>query len=295
MNNISATLAVKNNPIHIMQSIASIESFVDEILIADIGMDTLLKENLLKKEKVKIISIPQEVPYVELIREELIQKTNSQYILIIDPDEVFPRGLIELLKTHYAHYDYFKIPRKNMLFGKWIQHSRWWPDYQIRFFKKEMVNWPKTIHAQPDTKGNGYTVEPKEEYAIFHHNYENLDEYFSKAVRYAKSEAITHAKNNESITFSGTVKKSIREFISRFFAYQGYRDGARGFVLAFLQMVYYVLVYFYYLEEKKFETGEDLLKESSQFFKKGYKESLFWRQKEKKGTSLKEKLLEKLL
>ncbi len=295
MNNIAAIFVVKNNPPHIEKSLASVELLADEILIADIGMDTALKENLSRKKNVRIISIERDVPYVELIREELTQTIHADYIFILDPDEIIPADLISFLKKNYLQYDYVRIPRKNIIFGTWIRHSRWWPDYQIRFFKKGMVSWPKIIHAQPDVQGNGLTIDPKEEFAIIHHNYKNLDEYFSKAVRYAKSEAETYRRNNENITFAATVKKAIHEFISRFFSHQGYKDGSHGFILAFLQMIYYFLVYFYYLELKKFEADEDFFKGSSHFFKKGYKESLFWRQKEKKGLSLKEKLLEKML
>ena len=85
------------------------------------------------------------------------------------------------------------------------------------------------------------------------------------------------------------MKKSLNEFISRYFAAQGYKDGVQGFILAVLQLFYYFLVYFYYLEMKKFKTDEKV--DETEFFKTGLKEVLHW----KKNKTIKERLIKKLL
>jgi len=41
--------------------------------------------------------------------------------------------------------------------------------------------------------------------------------------------------------------------MSRYFAYDGYKLGMHGFVLSFLQMMYYPLVYFYFWERKQYQ------------------------------------------
>jgi (heptosyl)LPS beta-1,4-glucosyltransferase len=166
------------------------------------------------------------------------------------------------------------MPRKNMIFGKWIQRSRWWPDYQVRLFKRDSVTWPKEIHKQPQVKGNGYTIEAEEQCAILHYNYESVDEFMQKMSRYAKSEA----GELSSFSLSEALKKGLSEFISRYFADEGYKDGLHGFVLAFLQMFYYFLVYVYYWERKKYEESslESLQSNISEFFKNGLHETNHW-------------------
>lgn len=285
MEQITAIIVVKNNPPFIFKTISSINNLVKQILIIDIGIDKNLIQSLSKIEKIKIIKIKKEIPYVELIREEIKKMAKTSYVFFLDPDEEVSEELKNFIKKNLEKYDYFKIPRKNIIFNKWIKYSRWWPDYQIRLFKKEKVIWPKLIHHQPIPNGNGCQIEAKENLSIIHYNYKNLDEYLEKARRYAKAEA----KELKTLSFFDTVRKALNEFISRYFAYQGYKDGIHGFILSFLQMFYYFLVYFYYLELNSFKNNDEIKPEY--FFKQGLKETLHW----KKNKSLKEKIIKKIL
>lgn len=294
---ISAVIVVKDYPEHVFKTLDSVRSFVDEVVIGDIGIDEELLEKLKKIENVKILTITKQVPYVELIREELHAQAKGNYILVLDPDEIIPPSLTSLLKTIEGKYDYVKIPRKNIIFGKWIEHSRWWPDYQIRFFKKGAVVWSKVIHSQPKVEGSELIIEPKEENAIAHYNYKDLDEYLSKAPRYAKAEAaeiLLRQRADQSdpsaglgqvVDFSYFGKKALSEFIGRYFADEGYKDGMHGFVLAFLQMMYYFLVYFYVWElgGAKEVDQKNLLKDTVHFFSDSLHEIIFW--SKKKGMS----------
>lgn len=289
MINISAVIVVKNNPPHLSKVITSVEDLVKEIIIVDIGIDNALKAELKKNKIVKIIEIKNDVPYVEMIRDKTKDFAKSDYVFFLDPDESVPPGLKIIIRSHLASYDYFKIPRKNIIFGRWIRHSRWWPDYQVRLFKKDKVIWPKIIHRQPKVEGLGYTVEPREEFALLHHNYQNIDEYLSKFKRYAKYEAKEIFDSKMTLTFSSAIQKALNEFISRYFAAEGYKDGSQGLVLAFLQMFYYLIVYFYFLEMKKFKIDGEIKEE--EFFRKGLKETLYW----KKGKKLLEKIIQKIL
>ncbi len=289
MINISAVIVVKNNPLHLSKVVASVEDLVKEIIIVDIGADDSLINELKNNKIVKIIEIKNEIPYVELIRDKTKDFAQNDYIFFLDPDEIVTPGLKTIIRSHLAFYDYFKIPRKNIIFGRWIRHSRWWPDYQIRLFKKDKVTWPKIIHRQPKVTGNGYTVEAREELALLHHNYQNIDEYLSKFRRYAKYEAKEIFDSKMTLTFSNAIRKALNEFISRYFAGEGYKDGSQGLVLAFLQMFYYLIVYFYYLEMKKFKIEGEIKEE--EFFRKGLKETLYW----KKKKNLFEILLSKIL
>lgn len=289
MKNISAVIVVKNNPVHLPKVIASINNLVKEIIIVDIGVDDRLREELKKNQTVKIVEIKNDVPYVELIRDKTKDFAQSDYVFFLDPDEIVPPGLKTIIQSTLGSYDYFKIPRKNIIFGRWIKHSRWWPDYQVRLFKKDKVVWPKIIHRQPKASGNGYTVEAREELALLHHNYQNIDEYLSKFQRYAKYEAKEIYDSKKDLTFSDAIKRALNEFISRYFAAEGYKDGSQGLVLAFLQMFYYLIVYFYYLEMKKFKIEGEI--KEDELFRKGLKETLYWQKKK----NLLETILQKIL
>lgn len=297
MASISTIIVIKDNPPYVRRSLSSIADFSSEILIGDIGMDPVLKAELLKMPKVQILSLDP-IPYVELVRDELKKIAKGDYVLFLDPDEIVPQDLKQELFNKMGSYDYCSIPRKNIIMGKWITHSRWWPDYQIRFFKKDAVVWPTEIHKQPEVKGTELKLETAERLAILHYNYASLDEYLAKAIRYAKAEAAERFENKEEYTLAEAVKNSLSEFVSRFFALEGYKDGAHGFVLATLQMFYALLVYFYFWEKKDYPAiGEnEILKQTDVYFNNGLYETNYWmNEKGIKKTGLKGKLLAKLL
>lgn len=294
MNNISAIIVAKGDPVYLIQSTDSIDDLVAEIIIVDIGLDQRMITKLRNNKKIRIETIDKEIPFVELIREKVKKLAHYPYLLFLDPDEIIPNKLKEIIQAHFHRYDYIKIPRKNIIFGKWIRNSRWWPDYQIRLFKKEMVHWPPVIHTQPGVSGRALIIDPKEEFALVHYNYENLDEYLEKAKRYAKSEAAAAIEHQRDLSFSEASTQAINEFVSRYFAGEGYKDGVRGLMLAFLQMFYPLLAFFYFVQMKEFEVGEtyeSLKIQAEGFFKRGLKETIYW----KNQKTLIEKIIKKLL
>lgn len=299
MNNISAIIVAKDNPPHFFETLESV-AFAQEIIVIDIGLSHHCKEKISKYQNVKIVPIHEDVSYVEQIREKSKSYASHEWILILDPDEIVPKKLANALMKAMDESDYVSMPRKNIIFGKWIQHSRWWPDYQIRFFKKDAVSWPVQIHAQPKATGCELKLEPTEETAITHYNYENITEYLMKMIRYAQAEAKEKIDSKHNYSITAVVAESLQEFISRFFAEKGFKDGTHGLVLAFLQMVYKWLVYFYVWEGKNYpeESLETITKIPHDFFAQGLYETNHWLRKENlisKTQEFKNKIINKLL
>lgn len=299
MSKISAILVVKDNPLHLAESLQSLD-FVDEIVIVDIGINEDAKKILAQYDKVKVQQIKEQILYVEQIREKSKAFATYEHVIFLDPDEIISQALKEEIVKNMNNCDYISIPRKNIIFGKWIEHSRWWPDYQIRFFKKDSLVWPSRLHSQPEVKGKEYKIEAVEEKAIIHHNYETIDEYLSKMIRYAQAEAKEYIHNGSELTLSISLKKSLQEFISRYFAEKGYKDGMHGAVLAFLQMFYCLLVYFFYWEQNKdaVPPTQTQAVAITNHFKQTLYESTYWIEKEKLGSQterIRNKVLNSLL
>lgn len=295
MTNITAIIVVKNSPPHLFETLESINDLVSEIIIGNIDIGNTYKKELSKNKKVKVIDLPSIIAFADLVKEDLKKKASGEYILYLDPDEIFPdltSRLAELLKM----YDYFYFPRKNIIFGKWIEHSRWWPDYQLRLFKKGSVTWPKVLHPKAKGVGKEYRLEPIEQNSILHFNYDNMDQYLEKAARYAKSEAQEIVQKKEQYNWQSMLQRAVSEFMSRFFASEGYKDGLHGFALASLQMFYCFLVYFYYWEEKKYFqlTQKELVAVPKKFFMRSLYETNYWFIKQNLVSSV-EKLKLKLL
>lgn len=253
MAKISVVINVVDEEINFLpRAIASIVDLAGEIIIVDMTTGDISK-TLKSKGIIKIFK-HERIAYVELIRNFGISKAKFEWVLIVDPDEIIGPDLKSRLKKIIDNpkVDYYRLPRKNIIFGKWIKHSRWWPDYNIRFFRKGAVAWSEIIHAVPLTEGNGADLEAKEENAILHHNYQSIEQYIERMNRYTTQQAKFLAKDNYSFSWGDLFKKPSGEFLSRYFQGEGYKDGLHGLALALLQSFSELIVYLKVWQEKKF-------------------------------------------
>lgn len=275
-------------------TLSSVSEITKEILLIDIGIESAVKKDIIAKYPAIRLEMMERPEYVELIRQPSFQLVHSPWILLLDPDEYLSPDLIRYLKemdedvvTNHTH---FKIPRQNYIFGKWIAHSRWWPDYQIRLFRKDSIDWPPKLHAQPVLTGSGYIIPAFENEkvemnarTIVHHNYTSIVQYLDKAMRYAKVEAQEIIDSEKELTLLDACRRATSEFISRFFADKGYKDGAHGFVLAILQMFVSILVFLYVWEKRGYPemTTTTLIRGIDQLFIKTSKEIFYWLNRER--------------
>jgi len=240
---ISAVINVINEANNLDKCLHSLKNFANEIIVVDME-STDESVNIAKKHGAKVFSF-KPMKYVEPARNFAISKASGKWIILLDPDEFLPKSLkLELKKITLRHnIDYVKIPRKNIIFGKWFHNSRTWPDYLIRFFKKGSVIWNKEIHSQPETKGNGITLLDSEKLAIRHNHYSSVSQFVIRSLRYSSIQAEELDKAGTKLKMSDFILKPVQEFNSRFFFAQGYKDGIHGLVFSLLQTFSIFLIY----------------------------------------------------
>lgn len=276
MAKISAVINTLNEEKNIASAIKSLKGFADEIVVVDMESDdnTVLAA---KRLGAKVYSHKRE-GYVEPARNYAIGKATGDWVFILDADEEISTSLSKKLKSivKLGKSDFVRIPRKNIIFGKWIKHSLWWPDYQIRFFKKGFVSWGDEIHSFPITKGEGESLPEKEEYAILHKNYSYLDEYIERLFRYTKIQAEELLKGGYVFNWKDAIRKPLNEFLRRFFDGEGFKDGVHGLVLSLLQSFSELVVYVRAWEKQGFKEEEIKPSEFKDEMLKSLKDISWW-------------------
>jgi glycosyltransferase involved in cell wall biosynthesis len=199
--------------------------------------------------------------FVEPARNFAIEKATGDWVLILDADEVIPQTLIPKLKelANLNEYDFVRIPRKNIIFGRWLKHSGWWPDLLIRYFKKGYVSWNEEIHSVPITRGIGLDLPAEEENAIIHYHYQTISQYLERLNRYTDQEANQLVGSGYKFSLKDLIIAPRDEFLRRFFAWEGYKDGTHGFVLSFLQAFSFFVTYLKVWEKEKWPQQTDVL------------------------------------
>jgi len=249
---ISVVINTLNNEDEISRAINSVKSLADEIVVCDMESSDNTS-TIAKKLGAKVFSHKKE-NYVELVRNFMVSKATCDWIFILDPDEELQSSLVKKLReiTKKPEADYYRVPRKNIIFGKWIKHTNWWPDYNIRFFKKGFVSWNEAIHSVPMTQGKGADLPDKEEYAIIHNNYENISSYLEKMLRYTDAGKDNLLKGGYVFSWKDLIKKPANEFLSRYFEGEGYKDGIHGLALSLLQSFSQLVLYLKVWEKQGF-------------------------------------------
>lgn len=232
---ISVVVNTRNEEKNIRRCLRSVKWATETVVVDMESKDKTVK--IAKKIGAKVFSHPH-THFVEPARNFALSKAEGDWILVLDADEEIPpllaKKLVSLAKKPEGKC-FFRLPRKNIIFGKWIKHSRWWPDYNIRFFKKGAVEWSDKIHSIPLTKGEGEDLKALEGLAIVHHHYQSVSQYLERLNRYTEIQAKEKIAGGEKFFWADLLKKPTAEFLSRFFAGSGYKDGVHGLALSLLQ------------------------------------------------------------
>jgi glycosyltransferase involved in cell wall biosynthesis len=218
-------------------------------------------------------------------------KATGDWILNLDADErVDPRLKKEIIKTVLLrppqNINGYEIPRKNIIFGRWIKHGLWWPDYHLRLFKKNKGQFPG-IHVHEKIKISGKTKRLKN--PIIHYNYQTVTQFIDKLNHiYTDNEAKNLLKSGKKIHWHDAIRMPVNDFLSNFFAREGYKDGLHGLALSLLQSFYSLVVFLKAWEAQKFWVHDDekFLLETQKEFKNAQSQLRFWFRKKTKNDPL---------
>jgi glycosyltransferase involved in cell wall biosynthesis len=282
MSKVSAVISAFNEEKNIARCLGSL-SFADEIVVVDNGSVDKTTE-ITKKYTAKVFTQKNNPAEIDLQKNFGFEKATNEWILSIDADEEVSKDLAEEIKATIKkknEINGYWIPRKNIIFGKFIEHSGWYPDPQLRLFKKGKGKYVKA-HVHEALKLDGESAYLKE--FLIHHHYETISDFIQKTINiYVPNEAQDYLEKGYQFSYFDAIRFPLNEFISRFFARKGYKDGFHGLMLSLLMAFYHFMIFAYLWEKQGFKEydKEDFLKDTEKEFKRAGREILYWVSKEK--------------
>lgn len=280
MAKISVVINTYNEERKLPRALASLKGFANEVVVVDM-MSTDSTRVIAKDFGARVFK-HKKISFVEPARNFAIEKAKCDWIFILDPDEEVPESLKLYLKkeinrpSNEAQPNYYRLPRKNIIFGKWMKHTGWWPDYNIRFFKKGSVSWNQKIHSVPVTTGIGTDLPISEEFAIKHKAYSSVEDYLVRMNRYTTVQARELNRQNIQFSWGLLVTKPLSEFLRRYFAEEGFKDGTHGLALSLLQVLSELVVYVKLWQKQDFKKKKIEISDIEILFSKAHKEILWW-------------------
>lgn len=289
METISVVLSVFNVSETISQCLSSV-SWADEIVVID--NESTDKTVAIAKKFTKNIFTRPNNPMLNVNKNYGFTKATGDWIICLDGDEVITAELAKEIQEKAlssAPVGYW-IPRKNIIFGKWIQHGLWWPDKQLRLFRRGRGKFPcKHVHEYIEV--DGPTLDLSEPF--LHYNYQTVSQFLRKMETiYTENEVKNLMAANYQFAWYDAIRFPVSDFVKIYFAQEGYKDGLHGLVLGILQALYSFVVFAKLWERQQFVEKEVTLPTVSEELARAQKEISYWQKTVLIGES--RNILEKL-
>lgn len=211
-------------------------TFADEIIIFNMERRDKEALALFARYQARIIEI-KTPSIVEYVRQDQVEASSNDWVLIMDYDEVIPKILadeiIKITASPNPSHSGFYISRRNFSLGYPLKHGGFGDDLVARlFYKKDFLSWSRDIHSLPQIKGKYGTLQNYME----HHKDASLAQMVSKTNRYSAIEAKQYYDGGLApVTTITLFRKPIMEFIRRYFIKLGVLDGKIGLLQALYQ------------------------------------------------------------
>jgi len=274
---ISAVVSAFNEEKNIAECLKSL-SWTDEIILVN-NSSTDKTVAIARKYTSKIFNRPNH-QMLNLNKNYGFTKASGDWVLNLDADERVNDKLREEIKFKLQEESLmingYEIPRKNILFHRWIQHGIWWPDYQLRLFKKGKGKFPcQHVHEKLKVDGQINQLENP----LIHYNYNSVGQFVRKMNDiYTEDEAENFLKAGKKIYWYDALSMPVNDFLANFFSRESYKDGLHGLVLSLLQAFYSLLVFAKIWEKQKFweYNSPHFLDEIKTEVDKSHKDLEFW-------------------
>lgn len=244
---ITALIPTFNRQETIRECLESVK-WADEILVVDsFSTDSTLE--ICRGYTDRII----QHEYVTSARQKnwAIEQVKTEWVFQIDSDEFAEAGLadeiIDLLARTPAADGYW-IPRKNLIWGRWLRHCRYYPDRQLRLFRAAKGRWTdRDIHAHV----TGLETTADLHAHLIHYDLadlsKELQQFARQTIPWECNELIKKGKRwrRRDVTL-----RPLAIFLMYYFRYAGFRDGFRGFYISVYRAIYSFMTYARLYEEE---------------------------------------------
>ena len=236
---LSVTIITLNEERNLRPCLESVR-FADEIIVVDSGSRDLTL-SIAKEFKAQVFQ--ESWKGFAGQKNSAQEKAKGPWVLNVDADERVTEALrleIQKVLQEDPPVDGFRIPRKNFFCGQWIRHGGWYPNYQMRLYRKDVGKFAfREVHEQVEVQGPVRTLNGPLE----HYTYRSISDYIKRMDRYSELSAKQYLKEGRRIGWPAIVARSWFTFFQMWILKRGCMDGGNGLLLAVLYSQYTFIKY----------------------------------------------------
>ncbi len=167
---------------------------------------------------------------------------SQEWVLFIDADEWLTGEIkSEIAQTIAGHtpYDGFIAKRRNIYLGREIRHGGWYPDEEVRLYRKRAGHWEGGIHARVQIDGKIGRLRNH----YMHTPYEDTAHQIRTIERYSSAFAADLAAAQRRFRLVNMIGRPLFRFFRDYIAKRGFLDGIPGLIIVASTMYYVFMKY----------------------------------------------------
>ncbi|HVM74705.1 MAG TPA: glycosyltransferase family 2 protein [Candidatus Saccharimonadales bacterium] len=228
MNRLSVCLIAQNEEENLPRVLNSVAGVADEVVVVDGGSGDRTGE-VAREHGAKL--------FYRAFTNHADQKNyaaslaTNDWILLLDADEELSEDLKGSLlewKTRAAECAVYEMARLTWYLGAWIHHSRWYPDYQRRLYRRDKTKFDGVIHSALDFKGRIGRLRGD----LLHYTIRTFPEHEAKVEKYTTEIAKEMYERGERGWRGALWVATPWSWFRHYVLGAGFMDGYRGALIA---------------------------------------------------------------
>jgi glycosyltransferase involved in cell wall biosynthesis len=175
--------------------------------------------------------------------------TTHDWIMFVDADEEVSAELAEEIRKELSGkvngINGFFVYRQTFYLGRWIRYGGWYPDGEIRLYRRNKGRWEGGLHAKVVVDGAVKSLKNR----YLHYTYRNISDQIQTIDKYSRIAAEDMDGQGRTFCLFTLLFHPPFRFIKDYFFKLGFRDGLPGLVIA-ISTAYYVFIKYAKLWER---------------------------------------------
>ena len=232
MRSVSGVLITFNEEEKVESALASLASVCDEIVVVD-SLSTDRTVEICRRFTDRIIRRPW--PGYREQKQFAADQARSDWVLSLDADErISPELETELMSWKSGGEEGpagFYLPRITFFLGRWIRHTTWYPDRQLRLYRRTAGKWTgRRVHERVVVQGPTDRLKGH----IQHYTYSSLSEYLHQLDRFSDLAALDLADRGRRSGLAHMLLYPPLIFVKNYLLKAGFLDGIPGLIVSIL-------------------------------------------------------------
>lgn len=228
MNRLSVCIIAQNEQENLPRVLQSARPIADEIVVVD-GGSTDRTQEIAREAGANL--------YIRPFTNHADQKNyaaslaSNDWIFLLDADEELSDELkqsVQQWKSQPPEFAVYEMPRLTWYLGAWIHHSRWYPDFQRRLYRRDQARFNGVIHSAVRYDGRIGRLRG----SLLHYTIRTFPEHEAKLEKYTTAIAKEMFDQGRRNWRAAMWFASPWSWFHHFVLGAGFLDGHRGVLIA---------------------------------------------------------------